>query len=42
MRSYRARPAMDGAVCFGMNCIVTEGDGERLYVGMPVSMTLAF
>lgn len=42
MRSYRARPAMDDAVCFGMNCIVTEGDGERLYVGMPVSMTLAF
>jgi hypothetical protein len=42
LRSYRARPAMDGAICFGMNCIVTDGDGERLYVGMPVSMTLAF
>lgn len=42
LRSYRARPAMDDAICFGMNCIVTAGDGERLYVGMPVSMTLAF
>lgn len=42
LRGYRARPAMDGAICFGMNCIVTAGDGERLYVGMPVSMTLAF
>jgi uncharacterized protein len=42
MRSYRARPAMHDAICFGMNCIVTAGDGERLYVGMPVTMTLAF
>ncbi len=42
LRTYRAKPVMDNAICFGMNCILTEGDGERLYVGMPVSMTLAF
>lgn len=42
LSTYRAKPVMDGAICFGMNCIVTAGDGERLYVGMPVSMVLAF
>ncbi|QYF94757.1 MOSC N-terminal beta barrel domain-containing protein [Massilia sp. PAMC28688] len=42
MRSFRTRPAMNDAICFGMNCIITAGDGERLYVGMPVTMTLAF
>ncbi|WP_426103421.1 MOSC domain-containing protein [Massilia sp. TSP1-1-2] len=39
---YRAKPALDGAICFGMNCIVTQGDGERLYVGQAATMTLAF
>ena len=42
LRTYRTRPAMDDAICFGMNAIVTEGDGERLHVGQPVTMTLAF
>ena len=42
LRSYRTKPALDDAICFGMNCIVTEGDGARLYVGQPVTMTLAF
>jgi hypothetical protein len=42
LASYRAKPALDGAICFGMNCIVTEGDGARLYVGQAVTMTLAF
>ena len=42
LRTYRTKPAMDDAICFGMNSIVTEGDGERLYVGQPVTMTLAF
>jgi uncharacterized protein YcbX len=42
LRSYRTKPAMDDAICFGMNSIVTEGDGERVYVGQPVTMTLAF
>ena len=40
--AYRAKPALDGAICFGMNCIVTAGDGQRLYVGQAVTMTLAF
>lgn len=42
LRSYRTKPAMDDAICFGMNSIVTEGDGTRLQVGQPVTMTLAF
>ena len=40
--TYRAKPALDGAICFGMNCIVTAGDGQRLHVGQAVTMTLAF
>lgn len=42
LRTYRTKPAMDDAICFGMNSIVTEGDGQRVYVGQPVTMTLAF
>jgi uncharacterized protein YcbX len=42
LRTYRTKPAMDDAICFGMNSIVTAGDGQRVYVGQPVSMTLAF
>lgn len=40
--TYRVKPALDDAICFGMNCIVTGGDGERLFVGQAVSLTLAF
>jgi uncharacterized protein YcbX len=42
LRTYRTKPALDDAICFGMNSIVTAGDGERVYVGQPVTMTLAF
>ena len=28
LQSYRANPRMDDAICFGMNCIVTEGAGS--------------
>lgn len=42
LRSYRAKPALDDAICFGMNSIVTQGDGQRVYVGQAVTMTLAF
>ncbi len=42
LRTYRTRAAMDDAICFGMNAIVTEGDGERLVVGQAVSFTIAF
>ena len=40
--TYRTKAVLDGAICFGMNCIVTEGDGQRLHVGQAVTMTLAF
>ncbi len=42
MQSYRRKPQLDDAVCFGMNCIVTAGEGQRLVVGQQVEMTLAF
>ena len=42
LRTYRTKPAMDDAICFGMNSIVTAGDGQRVYVGQPVTMTLNF
>ena len=42
LRTYRSKPALDDAICFGMNSIVIEGDGQRVYVGQPVTMTLAF
>jgi uncharacterized protein YcbX len=42
LRTYRTKPAMDDAICFGMNSIVTEGDGQRVVVGQAVTMTLAF
>jgi uncharacterized protein YcbX len=42
LQSYRAKPELDGAICFGMNSIVIEGDGQRLRVGQEVTVTLAF
>ena len=42
LRTYRTKPAMDDAICFGMNSIVTAGDGQRVHVGQAVTMTLAF
>ena len=42
LRSYRSKPALDNAICFGMNCIVTEGEGERLTVGQQITVSLAF
>lgn len=38
----RAKPEVDGAICFGMNAIVAEGGNERLVVGQEVEVTLAF
>jgi uncharacterized protein YcbX len=40
--TYRANPRMDGAVCFGMNCIVTAGAPGILRVGQPIEAALAF
>lgn len=42
LQSYRKKPQLDDAVCFGMNCIVTAGEGERLFVGQQVEAALAF
>lgn len=42
MQSYRAKPEVDGAVCFGMNSILITGDGQRVRVGQEIVVTLAF
>ena len=42
MQSYRAKPELDGAICFGMNAIVTAGGDERIVVGQEVGFELAF
>ncbi len=42
LQSYRRKPQVDDAVCFGMNSIVVEGDGEVLRVGQQVEVELAF
>ncbi len=35
LRSYRSLSRMDGAICFGMNAIVTGGAGLTLHTGQP-------
>jgi uncharacterized protein YcbX len=42
LQAYRRKPQLDDAVCFGMNCIVTAGAGERLVAGQQIGATLAF
>ncbi|KAB8041998.1 MOSC domain-containing protein [Janthinobacterium aquaticum] len=42
MQAYRAKPELDGAICFGMNAIVTAGGDEPLVVGQEVGFELAF
>jgi len=42
LQTYRANPRMDGAVCLGMNCIVSYGDGSALRVGQELDAELAF
>lgn len=39
---YRAKPALDDAICFGMNAIVIAGGDERIVVGQEVGFELAF
>lgn len=36
------KPELDGAICFGMNCIVVEGEQQTIAVGQQVELTLAF
>jgi uncharacterized protein YcbX len=38
----RAKPEVDGAICFGMNAIVAAGGNELLVLGQEVEVTLAF
>lgn len=42
MQGYRAKDVLDGAICFGMNAIVLDGDGQRLTVGQEIEVELAF
>ncbi len=42
LQAYRRKPQLDDAVCFGMNCIVTAGAGERVFVGQQLDAMLAF
>jgi uncharacterized protein YcbX len=42
LQTYRANPKLDGAVCMGMNCIVSAGAGSRLRVGQELAAELAF
>lgn len=42
LRTYRAKPELDGAICFGMNCIVVEGAGAVLHAGAAIDLALAF
>ncbi|NVM75841.1 hypothetical protein FHW83_001628 [Duganella sp. SG902] len=42
MQSYRAKPEVEGALCFGMNSILIDGVGQRVRVGQEIEVTLAF
>lgn len=42
MQSFRAKPELEGALCFGMNCLVLAGAGQVLRVGQQIEVTLAF
>lgn len=42
LQTYRANPRMEGAVCLGMNCIVTAGAGSELHLGQQMETEIAF
>jgi len=42
LQTYRANARMEGAVCMGMNCIVSLGAGSTLRVGQALDSELAF
>jgi uncharacterized protein YcbX len=42
LQTYRANPRMEGAVCFGMNCIVVAGAGSELHLGQELETEIAF
>lgn len=39
---YRAKDELEGALCFGMNSILIEGEDQRVRVGQEIVVTLAF
>jgi len=42
LQGYRAKAEVDGGICFGMNAVVTTGDGAKLRVGDAIEVTLSF
>jgi len=42
LRTYRANARLDGAITFGINCIVVQGIDHLLKVGQPVSANYRF
>jgi uncharacterized protein YcbX len=42
LRTYRAGAGGISGIAFGMNCIVTQGEGEVLRIGQEVALELAF
>lgn len=42
LRTYRASDRLDGGIAFGMNTIVTAGEGATLKVGQEIEVNLAF
>jgi uncharacterized protein YcbX len=42
LQTYRTNQRMEGAVCLGMNCIVTAGAGGVLHLGQELETALAF
>jgi uncharacterized protein YcbX len=42
LQSYRVNPKVDGGLTFGMNAILSAGDGEKVHIGQQVDIDLAF
>jgi hypothetical protein len=42
LQTYRGKPQLDNAACFGMNVIVVQGGGSSLRVGQQFEVELAF
>jgi uncharacterized protein YcbX len=42
MQSYRAKPELEGALCFGMNAILVAGEDQLVRVGQEIEVALAF
>jgi uncharacterized protein len=42
LSGYRANALIGGALAFGMNCVIAEGQGQPLRIGQSVSAAVAF